>query len=144
MSHWWETPLGIAVIDKVQFNHESFLAYKKVKVQLIENSAKKSQWNLGLETANLKRKNVCVTMWVCMRGRCDKNSELGNTCIWLISSQLCLVRTCVLIWSQPTRRFTRAPPWEPSPPPPSLSTWTTKQRRGTTYSLVHASWHLSL
>lgn len=36
----WEIPLWITVIDKVQFNHESFSAYKKVKVQLVENSAK--------------------------------------------------------------------------------------------------------
>ena len=49
----------------------------------------------------------------------------------MFSPQLCSVRTCVLIWSPPTRPSTRAPPWEPSPPPPSLSTWTTKQKRGT-------------
>lgn len=49
----------------------------------------------------------------------------------MFSPQLYLVRTCVLIWSLPTRPSTRAPLWEPSPPPPSLSMWTTKQRSGT-------------
>ena len=48
----------------------------------------------------------------------------------LFPPQLCSVRTCGPIWSPPTRRSTRAPPWGPSPPRPSLSAWTTKQRTG--------------
>ena len=55
---------------------------------------------------------------------------------WLFPPQLCSVRTCGPIWSPPTRRSTRAPPWEPSPPRPSLSAWTTKQTRGRFPSLT--------
>lgn len=74
-----------------------------------------------------------------------KASFTDVTCMWMISSQLCLVHTCALIWSPPTRLSTRAPPWEPFPPPPSLSTWTTKQRRGTalTCSPIYSFWLLS-
>lgn len=64
-------------------------------------------------------------------------SVLFTYFLLLLHPQLFSVRICVLIWSLPTRPSTRAPPWEPSPPLPSLSTWTTKQRRGTPSDRFH-------
>lgn len=65
MSHWWETPLSITVIDKVQFNHECFSTYKKDKVQLVENSAKKIAAQLGLRDSEFgKENNLCYKVGV--------------------------------------------------------------------------------
>lgn len=47
-----------------------------------------------------------------------------------LTPQLCLAHICGPISSLPTRPSMKDPQWEPSPPRPSLSTWTTKQMRG--------------
>lgn len=91
-----------------------------------------------------KMQFVLLTAKQMGKGKCRKPSFT----LFMISPQLCSVHTCVLIWSPPTHLSMRAPPWGPSPPPPSLSTWTTEQRRGTASTCLFAlfcsrftSWH---
>lgn len=108
------------------------------------HKSEKSHLSLGLESKNLfkkKQKNNNTKLHYKLGASSLKDVGIYQavsvrqkhrkfTCMSMFSPQLCSVHTCVLIWSLPTRRSTRAPPWEQSPPPPSLSTWTTKQRRG--------------